>query len=132
MKKNIKKNFNKFLIAGSSFLVAVPAFALVAAPTSVADFVKIINCLALDVVPVIVLLAFIIFVAGLVGYVGSGDNEEKREQGRSVMIYGLIGFFVMVSIWGILGIVTNSFGKQVLIPQFKGSGSVQDVSSCSN
>ena len=80
----------------------------------------------------IVLLAFIIFITGLVGYVGSGDNEEKRDQGRNVMIYGMIGFFVMVSIWGILGIVTNSYGLQVLIPQFRGSGSVANISSCSN
>ena len=126
----MKINIKKIII---SFVGLVPVFCLaISTPTSIADFVKSINCLALDVVPVIVLLAFIIFITGLVGYVGSGDNEEKRDQGRNVMIYGMIGFFVMVSIWGILGIVTNSYGLQVLIPQFRGSGSVANISSCSN
>jgi len=126
MKKNIKRII--YILLG-----VVPVFTFaISTPTSVADFVRSINCLALDVVPIIVLLAFIIFITGLVGYVGSGDNEEKRAEGRNVMIYGIIGFFVMVSIWGILGMVTNSYGLQVLIPQFKGSGSVINVSSCSN
>src|SRR5581483_624169 len=37
------------------------------------------------------------------------SSEEKREAGRQKMVYGIIGLFVMVSIWGLVNILTNTF-----------------------
>lgn len=90
------------------------------APTKLSEFVCIIVRLIMDVIPFIFALAVFVFLAGLIKYVGNGDNEEKRSEGRSLMTYGIIGFFVMVSVWGLVGIFTGSLGMSVLIPQFNG------------
>lgn len=45
------------------------------------------------------------------------NNEEKRKQGKQYMIWGIIALFVMVSIWGLVAILTNTFGIKLLIPQ---------------
>jgi hypothetical protein len=37
-------------------------------------------------------------------------SEEKRESGRSRVIYGIIGLFVMISIWGFVNILKSTFG----------------------
>ncbi len=37
-------------------------------------------------------------------------SEEKRESGRQRIIYGIIGLFVMISVWGFVNILKNTFG----------------------
>jgi hypothetical protein len=37
-------------------------------------------------------------------------SEEKREEGKKVILYGVIGLFAMVSIWGFVNILTKTFG----------------------
>ena len=62
-------------------------------------------------VPLIFALAFVVFIYGIFQYfILGGANEEKRDTGKQLMIWGFIGFFVMVSVWGILNLLTGSFG----------------------
>ncbi len=91
------------------------------APGDLAHFACIVVKLVLDFVPYIIVIAIGAFLMGLIKYVGHGDNEEKKSEGRKMMIYGIVGFFFMVSIWGILGIFTRSFGLEANVPQFKGA-----------
>ncbi len=60
-------------------------------------------------VPIVFTLAFLVFIWGVLQYfiLGGGD-EEKQEKGKSLMLYGIIGFVVMVSIWGIVNLLSNS------------------------
>lgn len=88
-------------------------------PKDFAAFVCIVIKLALDFIPYLVVIAVGAFLQGLIKYVGHGDNEEKMSEGRKMMIYGIVGFFMMVSVWGILGLFTRSFGLSLVIPQFK-------------
>ena len=78
-------------------------------------------CLSLTVmnglIPLLLILAVVVLVAGIVKFVSAGDNEEKRQAGRQVMVYGIIVLFVMVSLWGFVNILTQSFlGKNFGIP----------------
>jgi len=62
-------------------------------------------------VPLIFALAFIVFLWGIYLYFIQGAaNEEKREKGRSFALWGFIGFFIMVSVWGIINLLLGSFG----------------------
>lgn len=36
-------------------------------------------------------------------------SEEKREEGKSIILYGIIGLFVMISIWGLVNILNATF-----------------------
>lgn len=93
------------------------------APKKFGEMVCIIVKLALDIIPFIVVLAVGAFLMGLIKYISNGDNEEKRSEGSKMMIYGVVGFFFMVSVWGVVGLLTNSFGISVLIPQLGPKGS---------
>lgn len=64
-------------------------------------------------VPVIFALAFIVFIYGVFKYfIAGGSNEDSRKEGKSLMIYGLIGFFVMISVWGLVNILVGSVGLE--------------------
>jgi hypothetical protein len=63
------------------------------------------------VVPVIFALAFLVFVWGVVNYFFlHGGEEAKREEGRSFILWGLIGLAVLFSVWGLLNILLSTLG----------------------
>ena len=63
--------------------------------------------------PFIILLfavALLVFIWGLVGFVGNAGDEEALTVAKRHVIYGLIGMFIMVSAFGIIRIILNTFG----------------------
>jgi len=78
------------------------------------------------VVPIVITLALIYFIYGVAQYV-TADDEEKKTKARDVMIYGAIGLFFIVSIWGIVVLLQQFTGTEALntppsIPQVPGMG----------
>lgn len=70
-------------------------------------------------VPVVFALAFIVFIWGVFQvFILGGTNEEAKEKGRALMLWGLIGFFVMVSVWGLVRILTGSVGFTPGVPTY--------------
>ena len=72
--------------------------------------------------PIILLLgalAFIVFLWGVFEFVAHAGDETKRKEGKQAILWGLIGFFVMVSIWGLVNILTGTikFGNNANVPQ---------------
>ncbi len=53
------------------------------------------------VIPLIYALAFVLFLIGMLRFFFLG-GEEGREKGRQFMIWGVIGFVVIFSVWGIV------------------------------
>jgi hypothetical protein len=47
---------------------------------------------------------------GIIRYITSGGDADKEKAARGYIIYGLIGIFVLVSFWGIIQLVANTFG----------------------
>ena len=60
------------------------------------------------IIPILVVLGVVYFVWGVITYVISSDEEAKKT-GRTRMIYGIIGLVVIVAMWGLVGIVRNTF-----------------------
>jgi len=58
--------------------------------------------------PFLVALGVIIFVWGVISYVIASD-EEAKTRGRDRMIYGIIGLAVIIALWGLVKILTNTF-----------------------
>jgi len=65
-----------------------------------------------SIIPLIFALAIAMFVWGVVQYVINAQAEAKRQKGRDFMIWGIIALAVMVSVWGLVGILRNTFGIQ--------------------
>ncbi len=62
-------------------------------------------------VPVIFALAFIVFLYGVATkYIFSHGDEGKIEEGHKLILWGIIGFVVMISLWGLVNVVSNTFG----------------------
>ena len=70
------------------------------------------------VVPLIFALALVMFVWGVVQFVIKSDDEGKKEKGRQFMLWGVIALAVMFSVWGLVRILTSTFGlENPFIPQ---------------
>ena len=82
--------------------------------------------IAYSVVILLFAFAVIFFLYGIVKYISSNDDEENRKKSKNIMIYGIIGLFVMVSFWGIVNILINTFeldtSPYVEVPYFYDSG----------
>ena len=63
-----------------------------------------------SIVPVLIALGVVYFVWGIVSFVIAGDEEAKKA-GRDKIIYGIIGLAVIVAMWGLVKILTNTFGN---------------------
>jgi len=63
-----------------------------------------------QLVPLLIGLAVVIFLFGVLRFIFSGDNDEKRKSGAWFMAYGILGLFVMVSIWGLVSFLGESLG----------------------
>ncbi|OGI60558.1 hypothetical protein A2641_03430 [Candidatus Nomurabacteria bacterium RIFCSPHIGHO2_01_FULL_37_25] len=62
-----------------------------------------------SIIPVLVALGVVYFVWGVVQYVIGGGDEAKKK-GRDRIIYGIIGLTVIVSVWGLVSIIAETFG----------------------
>ena len=63
------------------------------------------------VVPFIFALAFLIFLWGIYStFIAGAANEEKRQEGQKILIYGMVGFFIMISLWGLVNLLVGTFG----------------------
>ncbi len=71
----------------------------------------IVNLINGVLVPVLFAIAFLYFIWGVYKYFILGaDNETKRDEGRTFILYGLIGFVVILSVWGLVDIISKTFG----------------------
>ncbi len=74
-------------------------------------FNRVMNILNLVVVPVIFAIAFALFIFKIYQYfIAGGGDEEKVKEGQRFLMWGIIGFAVMFSIWGLINLLVNSFG----------------------
>ena len=63
------------------------------------------------IIPFIFALALAAFIWGVVQFfILNSDEEAKREQGKQFIIWGLVALAVMLSVWGLVRILGNTFG----------------------
>jgi hypothetical protein len=63
--------------------------------------------------PLIILgfvVAILYFFWGIFNFVSGVGDEKGREEGKRSIMWGLIGMFVMVSVFGIIKVILNTFG----------------------
>ena len=62
-----------------------------------------------SLVPILMALGVIYFIYGVATYVIAADAEAQKA-GRERMIFGIIGLVVIVAIWGLVSVLTSTFG----------------------
>jgi len=114
----------KKIIALGAVLITLPSLAF--ATGSVGGIlVTVIGYINL-IVPVLITVAVGYFIWGVISFISASDEEAKK-MGRTKIINGLIGLFVIVAFWGIIAVVKNTFGitgsgaidnrDQIILPQ---------------
>lgn len=110
-------------LLGSLSLAVLPTTASAQLATS-ADggefqdlLLNILNFINTVIIPSIIAIGFLVFVWGMFQYfIAGGANDEKKEQGKSFMIWATLGFVLIIVFWGVVNLLTQSTGldKQTL------------------
>lgn len=75
--------------------------------TNVLDFINSV------VIPFILAIGFLVFIWGIFQYfIVGGANEEAKENGKSLIMYAIGGFVVILAFWGIVNIISNGIGLE--------------------
>lgn len=91
----------------AAFALPLVSFAAIGNIADVGSFI--INIINNVLVPVLFAVAFIVFLWGAFNtFILGANSDDVKDKGKSLMLWGLIGFFVMVSIWGLVNILTGT------------------------
>ncbi len=106
MKKNLLK-------IGAIILSLVPVSAMAQdfVTTNFSAFVdSAITLMNTKIIPVIIAAALVVFLWGVLTFIKNADNDAGRKKGRDFILWGLIGLFVMFSVWGLIYFLSETFG----------------------
>ena len=78
-------------------------------PGTLQKFICTIGNILNTIIPVLIVLAVVLFIWGIIQYV-IGSDEEAKKKGKDRMIFGIIGLVVIVAMWGLVSLVTSTFG----------------------
>ena len=104
----------KFIITG---LVLAPTLAFAQTLGNLETLLRSIQRLVSIAMPIIAGLALLGFFWGLVQYIFSAGDDTKKEKGQQHMIWGVIGLFVMMSVFGIMQLIINTLGVTGINPR---------------
>lgn len=98
---------NKILFAASLFILPVVAAAQNFGQIDT-FFGKITGFINATLIPLVFALALLVFIYGMFNYfILGGASEDSREKGKQLIMWSVIGFVFMVSIWGIVNMLAG-------------------------
>ncbi|KKU67317.1 MAG: hypothetical protein UX89_C0016G0020 [Parcubacteria group bacterium GW2011_GWA2_47_16] len=108
----------KLLASLSVSALPMLAFAGTVAATDAFSLLKVLQNIVDTVIPFVIGLGVLVFIYGVFNFVTSAGDEEARAGAKQLIIWGIIGIFVMVSVWGLVNILSGTFNlnKAVVIP----------------
>ncbi len=110
------------LTAISSVALLLISFPLPTRAAQVYDFGSLVALfigMIKSLVPLVVGLTLLYFMWGIFQLVRS-NSEDSRKEAVGVITYGIVSLFVMVSVWGLVSILTSTFfGGSLIIPQLR-------------
>ena len=98
----------KKIITGAALsALTLPFIAL--AQTTAFSILGVISNILNILIPLLITAALVYFIWGVISYVIAKDADDK-EKARSVVTRGILGLFIVVSVWGLIGIIQSTFG----------------------
>ena len=98
--------------------------------TLLTGFIRFINRV---LIPLLIAIAVLVFLYGVVTYVLRAGDEEKQKESKWFAVYGLVGIFIIVSVWGLVNLLGRTFGLNYAgptlgdLPEVGGGGSYNDL-----
>lgn len=105
-------------------LSAIPALVYAQSSGGLGSFRDIVNGIVSfitgNIFPVLIILAVLAFFWNIVNFMVKLDAPTERDNFRKYSINSLLAIFVLLSIWGIVGIATKTiFGSSPFVPQLQ-------------
>lgn len=116
-------------ITGVSAMAALSLFLpALAGAVTLFDWLAILSTLFNGIIGLFIVLAIVVFFWGLIRYIFNREGGEKEgAEGAQLMVWGIIAIFVMVSIWGIIGLLRSTFrvtDNAAIVPAGIGVGGI--------
>ena len=113
----------KIIATFSLLLISITALPVFAVSEKSTDFKELVNNVFIGgllkpIIPLLIGLGVVVFIYGVLVTMLS-EGGEKKEEGKQFMIWGIIGIFVMVSVWGLVNIVGGLFNLDTTAPTIK-------------
>ena len=91
-----------------------------AAESTFQTIIEKIGDIANIIVPILITAALAYFIWGVVSYIMAG--AEGKKEAKDIIVYGVIGLFAIVSVWGLVRLIQNTFDidtdTNIDIPQY--------------
>ncbi len=115
----MKKITRIFPIVAYLLPVAAMAQTKISNLRDLANFV--IEAINFYLIPIVFSLALLYFLYGVANYIYKAGDVKSRQEGINIMLWGIIGLFVMTSVWGLVNLLRETFvfNEQLPTPQFK-------------
>lgn len=82
---------------------------------TIVDFIAKLRDILNTATPFIIGLAVFVIIWGIFNYIAHAAEEEKRAEARQFIVWGIIGVFFMISIWGFVNILLGTFSLETVI-----------------
>jgi hypothetical protein len=77
---------------------------------TLSDIIKLFTNIGLKFIPLLGAIAFLVFVWGVAKYIKSSGSEEGLKKSKNILIWGVVGLFVLVTIWGLIAFMRGELG----------------------
>lgn len=104
----------------SSTLAVLTAFLpALAGAVTFQDTLVLVNGILNSFIPIFITIALLAFFWGIARYL-MGDAGKNKDEGIKLMIWSIVALFVMVSVWGLIRLLQNTFkvtGNEPIVPK---------------
>lgn len=60
-------------------------------------------------IPMFISLGLIYVILAVIEYIQANEDSQKKEEKKQQIFWGIIGLFVIISVWSLVAIVQNTF-----------------------
>jgi hypothetical protein len=72
--------------------------------------IKLLIDIGMRIVPLLAVIAFLMFVLGVGKYIRSTGSEKDNKDSKNLLIWGIIGVFLLVTVWGVIAFLRSELG----------------------
>ncbi len=105
------EGLRKACLAAAALILAVPWLAEAAAPRTWSELAYTLVSLINTGAVTLMTLAFVVYFYGISSNILNFEGDTDGKKRKSYFVWGVIILFVMMSIWGILRLLQNTFLK---------------------
>jgi len=100
----------------AALAVSIPTLVSAQAITDVNSLTYKLTNIGNVVIEILIAFAVIYIIFQVIRYIMAGDKPEERSTIGKTVLWGIVGLFVILSIWGLVRILTNTFRTDTNAP----------------